>query len=325
MGALIALEATVRKSTTITVDEYAHWGDYDGEDDGGGDGAALPMGPPRLKRDDTFLDAEQEELDALAEESERRRQRQALEEMAARLGVDPDALDEEDSMAVGPARASAVAERVAPLGAEASASLSASSRSATSPMRSKRKSLSKPERLQLATEAREEARLSRAHSASMRMSASQGLGATLPRVAEAEGPPAVRRDSSVLGSLTRVPSYLARESVAASTTVLGAIGSAVGMMLRPITGMMSGGGGRSSKVLPLAAADAGGGGGTAKSSAEKKQKTDKMSTKGMPKAPAAQKKAAAPQAATKKAAAPQAATKKTPAPVIGAGGKKQKG
>lgn len=77
MAALVALEEAVRGTASLTLREYEHWGEYDGplveggaSSDGGGH---LANGPPRMVRDETFLEAEEAELAALDEASEERR------------------------------------------------------------------------------------------------------------------------------------------------------------------------------------------------------------------------------------------------------------
>lgn len=110
MTALRALEVEVRGgSPTISAEDYERWGDYDGpeveggdesgkeggdEDGRGGSDASAPPGfMPRLVRDETCLEAEEKELAALDEESERRRKlMEAINASAAAEGeseVDP--------------------------------------------------------------------------------------------------------------------------------------------------------------------------------------------------------------------------------------------
>ena len=265
MAALIALEAEVRGANTITLAEYERWGDYEGPlvDD---DAAALPMGPPRLVRDDTFLDGENEELERLEEESEecmqRRQRRAALEEMAGRLGISPEALEaagqSDSSVSVG---GGADAQAVT-LATPASQPSSPASTSRRPP---KRMSLSKQERRELAEQAREEASYSRRgeSSASARttartnasvvsvastaggsvcISTEPSLDASQPggsRVGSltgvAEGRPLQRREGSIrLGQLTRAPSYMIRESLGLGTAIVKGLNSAVTTTLRTL-------------------------------------------------------------------------------------------
>jgi len=71
MASLVALELQVRGTSTITTIEYEHWGEYEGPElpsTTGGMARALPlpMGMPRMNRDDTCLEDEIREL-AIAE------------------------------------------------------------------------------------------------------------------------------------------------------------------------------------------------------------------------------------------------------------------
>ena len=105
MAALIALEVEVRGGApTITTDEYDRWCDWEGPEEEGGTsgGGGPPMGPPRLLRDNTFLDDEQEELDALDE----------MSEMRKRLGLPKE--ESSDSVSLDDRIASAAAEPTSP-------------------------------------------------------------------------------------------------------------------------------------------------------------------------------------------------------------------
>ena len=77
MAALVDLERAVRGSTSLTTAEYEHWGEYEGPEEG--DKVAPIMPPPRLVRDDTCLDAEERELEALEAEASRQRKVQEQE------------------------------------------------------------------------------------------------------------------------------------------------------------------------------------------------------------------------------------------------------
>ena len=89
MAALRELEVEERGGApTISAAEYERWGDYEGPEEeeeekqrSGGAGAGMPPPPfmPRLKRDETCVEAEALELAALDEASEERRQKAEAE------------------------------------------------------------------------------------------------------------------------------------------------------------------------------------------------------------------------------------------------------
>ena len=94
MAALVDLERAVRGSTSLTTTEYEHWGEYEGPEEG--DEVAPNMPPPRLVRDDTCLDTEERELEALEAEASRQRKVQEQEKqrkLLASLGDSADAAE----------------------------------------------------------------------------------------------------------------------------------------------------------------------------------------------------------------------------------------
>uniref|UniRef100_A0A7S2B8P5 protein-tyrosine-phosphatase n=1 Tax=Haptolina brevifila TaxID=156173 RepID=A0A7S2B8P5_9EUKA len=60
MASLINLEQEVQGISTISSEEYAHWGEWEGPEETGAQSRsfAMPMGLPRLNRDDTCLEDE---------------------------------------------------------------------------------------------------------------------------------------------------------------------------------------------------------------------------------------------------------------------------
>ena len=91
MAALVDLERAVRGSISLTTAEYEHWGEYEGPEEG--DEAAPNMPPPRLVRDDTCLDAEERELEALEAEASIQREVQQQEERRKLLASPGDSTD----------------------------------------------------------------------------------------------------------------------------------------------------------------------------------------------------------------------------------------
>jgi dual specificity phosphatase 12 len=115
MAALVALEVEVRGGPpTITNEEYEHWGDYDGlpeaDSEAGVENQAatlsMPMGPPRLVRDETCLEAEERELAALEA-----LEREAAAAAAGAAGEEEEAAEREPTSPPGKPRRMSLSRR----------------------------------------------------------------------------------------------------------------------------------------------------------------------------------------------------------------------
>ena len=108
MSALVELEKEVRSECTLTSEEYEHWGDYDGPEEGGGGdvggGGGAPPPLPRLVRDDTCME---DELAAIEAEERAAADEQKRRQLLAMLGDSTDEAIGGDVAALAAAAAAA--------------------------------------------------------------------------------------------------------------------------------------------------------------------------------------------------------------------------